>query len=243
MVDVKMYSNKIQKSEITKLSFTAKSNIFDLFPSCFSPLSHLHLHLKAPPVAQFTNSDRLNGRQRRMMGKWVLGWQIGSLWSLPLCVAPVSSQPVLWFERKASTRVGSVGTVRCRPGWHLNRWHPEDGHASVSPWRHAEWQTRGGVSRCLAFCPSAHPPVLTPHYTPAGLHMLLLCSRTDAVCSVKLRVKFTVCVPEASIQWLPGNSSFHRSESSSVSSLAELIQHSLTLNSFTKYNQCFSKKI
>lgn len=167
------------------------------------------------------------------MGKWVLGWQIGSLWSLlflfflfPLnqcfCLRERHLQGWVQWAHVLSARVSVL---------RLNRWHPEDEHASVSPWRQAEWQTHWVVSCCLAFCSSSHP--LSSHHTETPT--CCRSAREPALCSVTLRVKFSVCCRSKQtpyIYWLPGNSNVPwRKQSSSVRSwLVDLIQHSLTLN-------------
>lgn len=220
-----------EKSETINVSFGVKSNVFCSFCLLFlSLVSLFHLHNKALPAApRFMNSGHLSGRQRRMMGKWVFWWfTLG----LPLYVAPVSSQTVLWFERKMPR--GSLGggfggccEVSARVVvLHLNRRHPEDGHASVSPWRQAEWQTHRGVGCCPAFCsPSLPRPHTTlRHRAPTCCHSATLEAASSTVCSVALRVQFSVCVLESSLYWLPGESI----NVLSVFPLVDLIQHPLT---------------
>lgn len=139
-----------------------------------------HLNLKALPAARFTSSARLNGRSKRMMGKWVVSFfflffffrWIDSFRCLHFSVC-------FWFFSSSRKNVcnGGVSVGNTVVVLHLKRWHAEAGHASVSPWRQAEWQTHRGVSCCLAFCPSPlslslfpPSPALTPHW---DTHMLL----------------------------------------------------------------------
>lgn len=169
---------------------------FILFPSCFFPLSSpFHLHPKAPPVARFMSSGRLSGRQRRMMGKWVFGWPLHSLWGPPLSIAPVSSSTsALAWEKVSRAPRGRP------PGWSCRTWT----RATPCAWAcecvtmetgRATDASRSQSLSCL-LPPSPHtspaPPPPLPHLTLR--HQVATCCRSalepasSAACSVNLRV-------------------------------------------------------
>lgn len=91
---------------------------FSWFPPFAAPF---HLRPQAPAAARLSSSGPLSGRQKRMMGKWVLG--VADLLHsgaspLSLSVAPVLSKPVLWFERRTSSGARSARTAgRPRGTW------------------------------------------------------------------------------------------------------------------------------
>lgn len=94
-------------------------------------------------------------------------------------VASVSSQTALLFEREMGW------------GWgvpHPNRRHPENQHASVSPWRQAEWQTHRGTRllSCLLFPPFPHTS--QPPWAPWHPHFATLRSAEPACVLGGLRV-------------------------------------------------------
>lgn len=182
------------------LSITGQSNIYYSYSFLF--LSYLHLRLlqlHSSWTAIVWTEGRGGWWESEFLGCRMLHCGASSFY----CTCFFSTSALAWEK-------GSVGTVWYLPGLvvlHLNRRHPADGHASVSPWRQAEWHTHRGFGRCLAFHPHTEPSAsLSSHHTETpGAHMLPLCSRT-CQCSVKLRVKFSVCVLESSIYWLPGDS-------------------------------------
>lgn len=102
---------------------------------------------------------------------WMADWL--TVWTFFFCCFCFFSTSALVWETAIYTGWGSGSGhshVSARVFvLHLNRRHPEDGHASVSPWRQAEWQTHRGVSCCLAFCPFTHPLRLHHNETP-GTH-------------------------------------------------------------------------
>lgn len=87
------------------------------------------------------------------LNQWGLVWETDTFW-------------VVGGRREVSAEVVVL---------HLNRCHPEDGHASVSPWRQAEQQTHRWSSCCLASCPPTPPSPPPRPCTTLGTHMLPLC--------------------------------------------------------------------
>lgn len=220
---------KIEKSETINVSFGVKSNVFCAFCLLFlSLVSPFHLHNKALQAApRFMNSGRLSGRQRRMMGKWVFWW---FTLRLPLDVTPVSSQTMLWFERKmprgslgggfngcCEVSAGVVVLHLTTPwGWACECVTMEIGRVTDT--------SRSRLPSCLLFPLPPRPHTTLRHRAPTCCHSATLEPASSAVCSVTLRVQFSVCVLESSLYWLPGESiSFL-----SVFPLVDLIQHSLT---------------
>lgn len=172
---------KIEKSETINVSFGVKSNVFCSFCLLFLSLVFLfHLHIKALQAApRFMNSGRLSGRQRRMMGKWVFWW---FTLRLPLDVTPLSSQTMLWFERKmprgslgggfngcCEVSAGVVVLHLTTPwGWACECVTMEIGRVTDT--------SRSRLPSCLLF---PLPPLSSHHTETPGTHMLPLChSRT-----------------------------------------------------------------
>lgn len=138
----------------------------------FSPLVFSPCLLFSPPhqgsssctVHEQRSFERKAEEDDGKVSFWMADWF--TLGPPLFCCCCFSSQPALWFERRTSKGAfsGHSEVSASVVVLHLNRWHPEDGHASVSKWRQTDWQTHWGVSRCLAVCPSTQPPAC-PHAT------------------------------------------------------------------------------
>lgn len=152
------------------------------FLSLVSPLALLNLHPKAPPVPQFMNSGHLSVRQRRMMGKWVFGCQIGSLCGLlflllllNMAVVWTSTRGVVHWVKWGICWGGCVLPEKMTPwGWAF--------HCSLCDWvcHHGDRQSDRHIEESVAVLPSVPPPspCLSHHTETPGTRMLPLCSRT-----------------------------------------------------------------
>jgi len=116
----------------------------------------------------------------------------------PLSVALVSSLAALCFERRTSAR----SCVQGRPCW---TWTDDSLRMGMLVCHHGDRQgdrhLEGSVSVSPSVPPSPPPPppVLTPHRDTTPPHAAAL--------EPAPRVRPSTCVREASIRWLPGDSS------------------------------------